>query len=58
LPTCNLCRFPVLPLAFRTYGLDVLERLRAAGFEARVERVDDRRHAIVTDTVVVGRTPE
>jgi hypothetical protein len=45
-------------LAFRTYGLDVLEWLRDAGFEARVERVDDRRHAIVTDKVAVGLTPE
>jgi hypothetical protein len=54
LPTCNLRRFPVLPLAFRTYGLDVLERFRDAGFE---ERIDDRRHAMVT-TKVVGQKPE
>jgi len=42
-------------LAFRTYGLDILERLRGAGFEARVERIDDPAHAIVDGKVVVGR---
>jgi SAM-dependent methyltransferase len=42
-------------LAFRTYGLDILERLGAAGFEPRLERVDDAAHAITGGTVVVGR---
>ena len=42
-------------LAFRTYGMDILDRLRAAGFEAGLERVDDRRHAITGGKVVVGR---
>jgi SAM-dependent methyltransferase len=44
-------------LAFRTYGLDILHRLRDAGFEASVERLDDRRHAIAGAKVVVGRKP-
>ncbi|HEU4367463.1 MAG TPA: class I SAM-dependent methyltransferase [Methylomirabilota bacterium] len=42
-------------LAFRTYGPDILDRLRGAGFEARLERVDDPAHAIAAGTVVVGR---
>ena len=42
-------------LAFRTYGLDILDRLRAAGFEARLERVDAVDHAITDGKVVVGR---
>jgi SAM-dependent methyltransferase len=41
-------------LAFRTYGLDILDRLRAAGFEAALERVDDPTHAIADGKVVVG----
>jgi hypothetical protein len=41
-------------LAFRTYGLDILDRLRAAGFEATLERVDDPTHAIADGKVVVG----
>ena len=41
-------------LAFRTYGLDILDRLRAAGFEARLERIDDTAHAIADGKVVVG----
>jgi SAM-dependent methyltransferase len=41
-------------LAFRTYGLDVLDRLRAAGFEAMVERIDAPQHAIAGAKVVVG----
>jgi SAM-dependent methyltransferase len=44
-------------LAFRTYGLDILDRLRAAGFEARLERIDDADHAITDGKVVVGRKP-
>ena len=44
-------------LAFRTYGLDILERLSAAGFTARVERVEDAAHAIADGKVVVGRKP-
>ena len=44
-------------LAFRTYGLDILDRLRTAGFDARVERVDAARHAIADGRVVVGRKP-
>ena len=44
-------------LAYRTYGLDILERLRAAGFEARLERIDDAAHAITDGKVVVGRKP-
>jgi SAM-dependent methyltransferase len=42
-------------LAFRTYGPDILDRLRGARFEARLERVDDPAHAIDGGTVVVGR---
>lgn len=42
-------------LAFRTYGPDILDRLRGAGFEPRLERIDDPAHAIVGGTVVVGR---
>jgi len=44
-------------LAFRTYGMDILDRLRGAGFEAWLERIDDRRHAIRDGKVVVGRKP-
>ncbi len=44
-------------LAFRTYGLDILDRLRGAGFEARLERIHDAAHAITDGTVVVGRKP-
>jgi SAM-dependent methyltransferase len=44
-------------LAFRTYGPDILDRLRAAGFEASLERVRDAGHAIADGKVVVGRKP-
>jgi SAM-dependent methyltransferase len=44
-------------LAFRTYGLDILGRLRTAGFEARLERIEDRAHAIADGKVVVARKP-
>jgi SAM-dependent methyltransferase len=44
-------------LAFRTYGLDIVERLAAAGFEATIERVDDPAHAIAGAKVVVARRP-
>ena len=44
-------------LAFRTYGPDIVGRLQAAGFEARLERIDDAAHAIAGGTVVVGRKP-
>lgn len=44
-------------LAFRTYGLDILDRLRAVGFEARLERIHDAAHAITDAKVVVGRKP-
>jgi SAM-dependent methyltransferase len=42
-------------LAFRTYGHDILDRLRAAGFEARLERIDDDAHAIADGKVLVAR---
>ena len=42
-------------LAFRTYGLDILDRLRGAGFDAWVERLNEPRHAIKDGKVVVGR---
>jgi SAM-dependent methyltransferase len=42
-------------LAFRTYGLDILERLAAAGFEPSVVTVDDPAHAMHGARVVVGR---
>jgi SAM-dependent methyltransferase len=42
-------------LAFRTYGLDILDRLGAAGFEAALERIDDAAHAVAGGKVVVGR---
>jgi len=41
-------------LAFRTYGPDILDRLRAAGFAASLERIDDPAHAIIDGRVVVG----
>jgi SAM-dependent methyltransferase len=44
-------------LAFRTYGPDILERLREAGFAATLERIEDPAHAIDGATVVVGRRP-
>jgi SAM-dependent methyltransferase len=44
-------------LAFRTYGLDILDRLRTAGLEARLERIDDDAHAIADGKVLVGRKP-
>jgi SAM-dependent methyltransferase len=44
-------------LAFRTYGLDILDRLRAAGLEPSLERIDDHAHAIEDGRVVVGRKP-
>jgi SAM-dependent methyltransferase len=42
-------------LAFRTYGPDIVDRLRGAGFSARLERIDDPAHAISGGRVVVGR---
>ena len=44
-------------LAFRTYGMDILDRVRRAGFEAWLERVDDPAHAITGGKVIVGRKP-
>ena len=44
-------------LAFRTYAPDILERLEEAGFQARLERIDDPAHAIADGRVVVGRKP-
>ena len=44
-------------LAFRTYGPDIVDRLRAAGFESRLERIDDPAHAITDGKVVVARKP-
>ena len=41
-------------LAFRTYGLDILDRLRAASFEAALERIDDAAHAVADGKVVVA----
>jgi len=41
-------------LAFRTYGPDILDRLRAAGFAASLERIEARAHAIIDGRVVVG----
>ena len=41
-------------LAYRTYGLDITDRLHAAGFEASIVPVNDPAHAIAT-RVVVGR---
>src|SRR4030095_4706098 len=42
-------------LAFRTYGMDILDRVGRAGFEASLERVDDPAHAIAGGKVIVGR---
>ena len=42
-------------LAFRTYGPDIMDRLRAAGFDARLERIERAAHAITDGQVVVGR---
>jgi SAM-dependent methyltransferase len=44
-------------LAFRNYGADIVARLNAAGFEAKIERVDSERHRIFRRDVVVGRKP-
>jgi len=44
-------------LAFRTYGLDILDRLRAVGFEAALERIDDAAHAVADGKVILGRKP-
>jgi SAM-dependent methyltransferase len=44
-------------LAFRTYGLDILGRLRTAGFEPRLERIDDHAHAIADGKVLIARKP-
>ena len=41
-------------LAYRTYGLDITDRLYAAGFDASIVPVDDAKHAVAT-RVVVGR---
>jgi SAM-dependent methyltransferase len=42
-------------LAYRTYGLDITDRLHAAGFDASIVPVDDPAHAIAATRVVVGR---
>jgi SAM-dependent methyltransferase len=42
-------------LAYRTYGLDITDRLHAAGFDASIVVVDDPAHAISSTRVVVGR---
>jgi SAM-dependent methyltransferase len=44
-------------LAFRTYGPDIVGRLGDAGFDARLERIDEPGHAIAGGTVVVGHKP-
>ncbi len=44
-------------LAFRTYGRDILDRLRTAGFDAKIEYIDDDAHAIDDAAVVLGRKP-
>jgi SAM-dependent methyltransferase len=44
-------------LAFRTYGPDIVDRLRGAGFRADVRCIDDAAHAITTGKVVVGHKP-
>jgi len=42
-------------LAFRTYGPDIVDRLCAAGFDARLERIEQPSHAITDGRVIVGR---
>ena len=42
-------------LAFRTYGLDIADRLHAARFEPSIVLVDDALHAIAGTRVVVAR---
>jgi hypothetical protein len=42
-------------LAFRAYGLDILDRLGRARFDASLERVDAAAHAITDGKVVAGR---
>lgn len=44
-------------LAFRNYGRDIVDRLQAAGFAARIERVEQPRHLIDPSWVVVGHKP-
>jgi SAM-dependent methyltransferase len=41
-------------LAFRTYGRDILDRLRSAGFEPQLERIEDATHAITDGKVLVA----
>ena len=42
-------------LAYRTYGLDITQRLHTAGFDESVVLVDDPAHAIDSIRVVVAR---
>jgi SAM-dependent methyltransferase len=42
-------------LAFRTYGLDLADRLALAGFDAAIQRVDEPAHGIAGAKVVVAR---
>jgi SAM-dependent methyltransferase len=42
-------------LAYRTYGLDITDRLHAAGFDASIVAVDDPPHAVTSTRVVVAR---
>jgi SAM-dependent methyltransferase len=44
-------------LAFRTYGLDVVDRMAAVGFHASIARITSRRNGIPHGKVVVGRKP-
>lgn len=44
-------------LALPTWGPDILDRLRAAGFKARRERFDGSAHAIADGRVMIGLTP-
>jgi SAM-dependent methyltransferase len=41
-------------LAFRNYGLDIVDRLRTCGFEARIEQFDDPARRIADQKVVVA----
>jgi hypothetical protein len=42
-------------LAFRRYGVDIVDRLRAAGLEATIARIEEPAHAITGARVVVAR---
>jgi SAM-dependent methyltransferase len=45
-------------LAFRTYGLDLMDRLQSAGFHAEIRTVNDPKHAIRDARIVLCNKPQ